>query len=161
MKLSKILCLVLALLMVFALGACGDKEESSSGSGSSDANEVTIGDFTAKFVSAELTKGSSDEDVIIVTYSFTNNGAEEEAFTYAFYPSFEQNGEVLMPATVFVDEESFETLDNSLQRVQPGETMDIVSTYALYDMEGDVVITMSDLDTMKEYTKTIKLADLK
>ncbi len=159
MKLRKILCLVFALLMVFALGACGDKGD--NGSGSSDANEVTIGDFTAKFVSAELTKGSSDEDVIVVTYSFTNNGAEEEAFTYAFYPSFEQNGEVLMPATVFVNEESYETLDNSLQRVQPGETKDIVSTYALYDMDNDVVITMSDIDAQKEYTKTIKLADLK
>lgn len=159
MKLNKILCLVFALLMVLALGACGDKGD--GGNGSSDANEVTMGDYSAKFVSAELAKGSSDEDVIVVTYSFTNNGAEEEAFTYAFYPSFEQNGEVLMPATVFVSEDSYDTLDNSLQRVQPGETKEIVSTYALYDMENDVVITMNDIDAQKEYTKTIKLADLK
>ena len=158
MKLNKILCLVFALLMVLALGACGDKGD--GGNGSSDAKEVTMGDYSAKFVSAELAKGSSDEDVIVVTYSFTNNGAEE-AFTYAFYPSFEQNGEVLMPATVFVSEDSYDTLDNSLQRVQPGETKEIVSTYALYDMENDVVITMNDIDAQKENTKTIKLADLK
>lgn len=168
MKFNKILCLVFALLMVFALAACGDKKDNGGNNdGGTQAGKSVIGtvinidDYQAVVTDTKLVKDDAGKDVLAITYDYTNNSEEEESFMWAFFYELKQNGTALESATVFVSEDSFDFLDDALyDSVQPGDTLSVTMTYTLIDTKTPVEVEFSDLLSEELVTFTVDVASL-
>ncbi len=154
---KRIITALLAVFTVFALVSC-----SGGGSGEkSDPNIIEIGDYVFKYKGCEVIRDEFlDEvfDVIAITYNFTNNSDEPTSFFVSSVYEFEQNGELLDSRTVFVSEDSYETMsDAEMEEVAPGANLDVTLTYALKDTTSPVKATFTGLfsDTSKSHTITL------
>ncbi|MBQ9967625.1 MAG: DUF5067 domain-containing protein [Oscillospiraceae bacterium] len=149
---KKLLALVLVLVMVLGLAACGDKDKG-------DPNEIVIGDYTAYYTHSEFVTDYDGDDAIAIYFDFTNNSDEDASFLWSMYYTLTQNGAEMEQATVFLSEDSFDTLfDTAMEDVAPGEMLEVALTYKLADKEAPIEIEFTDLfDSEKEHL-TIDLA---
>lgn len=155
-QMKKILALLLTLSMLLGMTACGEKKDSG------DPNQITIGDYEAVYTGSEIVKDSDDEDAIAITFRYTNNSDEAQSFQWAFYFHLFQNGVELSYATVWVSEDSYDTLDEALNtEVQPGSTLDVTLTYKLNDLTSPVEVEFSDLLDEENDKLTIDLSTAK
>lgn len=155
MKTCKFLSAVLTLIMVFTLASCGEEK-------SSDPNMVEIDNFKALCTGSKIVKDSEDKDAIAIDFEFTNNGDEAESFSWAFYYDITQGGEELEYAVVFVSEDSYDTLDDTMDvEVAPGETKEVTMTYELKDSTTPVEIDFSSFSTDDTDTLTIDMSTVK
>ena len=69
---TKLLCLLLAVLMLFSLTACG-KEKTA------DSNLIKLGDYELLYKGACIMEDSDGNDAIVLTLDFTNNGTADAA----------------------------------------------------------------------------------
>ncbi len=173
----KCLLLFLVMSMTVSFAACGenaddtsrDKDNKSVSSSKADDSEkdkgedkkddenlIVIGDYEALYKGSKIVKGSNDEDAIAITFDYTNNGEEEQSFSWAFFTEIKQADTPLEYSVVFVSEDSYDTLDESYsESVQPGETKEITITYKLNDLTTPVVLEFSDL--LDEETDTLTI----
>ena len=148
---KKLFAMILVLVMLLTLVACGGKEESKKGEEKNDEKKengvITIGDYTATFLGAELMKDSYGADVLAVHLNYANNSKEATKFDWAFYYNAKQGDEELQYAVVWVSEDSYDTLADGLQEdVAPGENKDVTMTYELKDLTTPVTIKLFDLE---------------
>jgi len=135
---KRVLALALVLVMVLGLAACGKDK--------GDPNEIIIGDYTAYYTRSEFVTDYDGDDAIAIYLDFTNNSDEVASFIWSLYYTAKQNDVELEQATVFLSEDSFETLfDTSMEDVAPGETLEVALTYKLADKTAPVEIEFSDL----------------
>ena len=148
---KRMLALALALIMVLGLAACGKDK--------GDPNEIVIGDYTAYYTHSEFVTDFDGDDAIAIYFDFTNNSDEDASFLWSMYYTLTQNGAEMEQATVFLSEDSFETLfDAAMEDVAPGEMLEVALTYKLADKEAPIEIEFTDLfDSEKEHL-TIDLA---
>lgn len=141
---KRLLALALALIMVLGLAACGKDQ--------GDPNEIVIGDYTAYYTRSEFVTDFDGDDAIAIYFDFTNNSDEAASFLWSMYYTPTQNGAEMEQATVFLSEDSFDTLfDASMEDVAPGETLEVALTYKLADKESPIEIEFTDLfDKEKE-----------
>jgi hypothetical protein len=150
---KKVLSLVLVAIMVFALTACGGGESSGSD------NIIKIGDYEAVYKGSKLVKDDDGNDVIAITYDYTNNSKQAQSFNWAFYIDIKQGEKVLEYAPVFVSEDSFDMLDDAMGTdVNPGETLEVTTTYMLSDLTTQIDIKYSDLFDEKTDSLTIDMS---
>lgn len=131
MKQSKmrILCLLLTAVMLLSLTACGkDKKEENS-------NVMKFDDCELVYKSACIMDDFDGNDALVVTLDFTNTSSSNESYLWTLSETDIQNGEELEIATVYVSEDSFDTvIDSQFDDVAPGKTLEVKSAFVLKDM---------------------------
>ena len=134
----KILAIALVLLMLLGLVACSKDE--------GDPNEIVIGDYTAYYTGSKILTDYDGDEAIAMYFDFTNNSKEDASFIWTMFYTVTQNGTEMEQATVFLSEDSFETLfDTTMEDVAPGATLEVVLTYKIKDKTTPVEIEFSDL----------------
>lgn len=105
-----------------------------------------LGDFSVTVKGAEVTENSSGDDVIIVTYSWTNNSTSAtNALTNMLEKAY-QNGEPLeIVAIPAEDEQQVFDGESRTQEVQPGESVDVECAFVLRNTKRTVEFEISEL----------------
>ena len=153
---KKILALLLALIMVLSLVACGDKEEKNE-----NPNLITIGDHQALFTGAYITKDYDGDDAIVISLTYTNNSEETNSFMWAMFYSPMQGGAVLSNSTIFKSADSYEYIgEENMDDVAPGSSLEVALTYKLNNNTDPVIISFSDLLDEETGELTIDVTEL-
>ena len=136
---TKLLCLLLAAVMLLSLTACGkDKAK--------DSNLIKLGDCELLYKSACIMEDSDGNDAIVLTLDFTNNGKENASYLWSVDETLMQNGTELEVATVFLDYDSFESaVDSQFKDVAPGATLEVRTAYLLQDTSSPVEVTFEQI----------------
>ena len=150
----KLLCLLLAVLMLFSLTACG-KEKTA------DSNLIKLGDYELLYKGACIMEDSDGNDAIVLTLDFTNNGKENASYLWSVDETVMQNGVELEVANVFTDYDTFETvIEGQFTEIAPGTTLEVKTAYVLKDTAAKVEATFEQLFGKKKGTITIDPATL-
>lgn len=146
---TKLLCLLLAVLMLFSLTACGkDKEK--------DSNLIKLGDYELLYKGASIMEDSDGNDAIVLTLDFTNNGKDNASYLWSVDETVMQNGVELETATVFTDYDTFETvIEGQFADVAPGATLEVRTAYLLQDTTSPVEATFEQFFGKKSGKVTI------
>ena len=151
---AKLLCLLLAVLMLFSLTACG-KEKTA------DSNLIKLGDYELLYKGACIMEDSDGNDAIVLTLDFTNNGKENASYLWSVDETLMQNGVELETATVFTDYDTFETvIEGQFADVAPGATLEVRTAYLLQDTTSPVEATFEQFLGKKSGKVTIDPATL-
>ena len=146
---TKLLCLLLAMLMLFSLAACG-KETAK------DSNLIKLGDYELLYKGACIMEDSDGNDAIVLTLDFTNNGKESASYLWSIDETLTQDGEELEVATVITDYSTFTAvIDKQFEEVAPGETLEVQTAFVLKDTTHPVKATFEQLFGKKNGTITI------
>lgn len=171
--LTAILIAIAIFIILIIMGAIfGDSSDSSSNSSSTNnaqdsatvtaqtnpENENNVGNYKVELVDSYITEDSNGDDILVVTYSFTNNDDEPRAFVYTIDDKAYQNGVELgdVYSSYGIDGYDFTT---SNSEIKPGVTVEVQEAYELYDtstsVEIDLSIIFSD-DVEQSYTIELK-----
>ena len=146
---TKLLCLLLAALMLLSLAACG-KETAK------DSNLIKLGDYELLYKGACIMEDSDGNDAIVLTLDFTNNGKESASYLWSIDETLTQDGEELEVATVITDYSAFTAvIDKQFEEVAPGETLEVQTAFVLKDTTHPVKATFEQLFGKKNGTITI------
>ena len=125
MNRKKLLCLLLAALMLLSLASCGKKEPADT-----DPNLLKLGSYELRYKSACIMEDYDGNDAVVLTLDFTNNTKESDTYLLSIIETATQNGQELEPATIFLSEDSFDTIvDSQYAEVAAGETIEIRSAF--------------------------------
>ncbi len=153
-KMKRSLAVILALVMIFSLAACGGKDKGSN-EGGNKAESIVLGKYTAVFKGYTLTKDDDGNDAMVLTYDYTNGSKDEQSFAWAFLFEATQAGEEL--GSPMYDENYNQITKNYEEMVKKGQTLEVAIALTLVNTTDDVTIVFSDFDD-HEYTQTIKLS---
>ena len=135
----RILSALLAVLLLLGLAACGKAEPS-------DPNRIQIGSYELFYKGAKIMTDYDGNDAIVVTLDYTNNSKEANAYLWSFVETVKQNGTELTGATIFLSEDSFDTVtDSQFSEVAPGETSEVQLAYVLTDLTSEVELQWEEL----------------
>ena len=152
---TKLLCLLIAALMLLSLTACG-KEATK------DSNLIKLDNYELLYKGACIMEDSDGNDAIVLTLDFTNKDKENASYLWSVDETVMQNGVELEAATVFTDYDSFETvIEGQFTEVAPGTTVEVKTAYVLKDVAAKVEATFEQLFGKKKGTITIDPATLK
>lgn len=159
------LCLV---CVIISLSACESVDSLPDTATSSDAETVVttagpqtlegegkIDDYYIKIVGAETGKDYGENEVLIVTYEWTNQSDEDQNFSFAFDDKVFQNGTECSSYTLVDGIES----DKLLLDIKPGTTLTVQEAYLLQD-HSDVTVEVTawiDFGNSPIITKTFSL----
>lgn len=149
---KKYLSLLLAILLVFSLAACGnvddkdtkDDKDATTGEITNDKNvgkTYTLGDYVIEYKSAKIASDDEGYISVIITMGFTNNSDSEASCSDDLYAKAEQNGELMSYAGLSADE-YYQKIAN------PGETIDVTFGYMLNPLDYDGNINYTDVITL-------------
>ena len=152
--------LLVATFAAFAM-ASGESENTDQGKETvenAEENKNALGDFDLEIQSCRLAKDYEGKDIVIVKYSFTNNGEEAEAFYTAFEDNVYQNGIGLNEAYMVNDEYNYSS-DNQTKEIQKGATLEVEVAYELNDTTTDINVEVNEFFSFddKKITKTFSL----
>ena len=151
---TKLLCLLIAALMLLSLAACG-KETTK------DSNLIKLGDYELLYKGACIMEDSDGNYAIVLTLDFTNNGKENASYLWSIDETVMQNGVELEVANVFTDYDTFETvIEGQFTEIAPGTTLEVKTAYVLKDTAAKVEATFEQLFGKKKGTITIDPATL-
>lgn len=137
---TRLLCLLLTLAMALTLCACGGDKASS------DPNHIVLEDCTLDYKGAVLTQDSVGNDTIVITLSYTNTGKSSASFLWTVVEKGFQNGEELDIASIFTNEDTYETVtDGQFTEIQPGASTDVCLAFILRDKESKVEVELSQI----------------
>lgn len=141
-------------------------EESSAAPESSEAptaqDSGTIGDYSVTIGDARLSKDREGNDVIIVSYEFTNNGEESSSFIFAVNDTAYQDG-VELDTAYFVEDDTYDT-DSQMKDIKTGGTLTVENAYVLSSATSPVEVDVEEIfsweDDAPVLTKTFDPAAL-
>ena len=137
---TRLLCLLLTLAMALTLCACGGDKASS------DPNHIVLEDCTLDYKGAVLTQDSVGNDTIVITLSYTNTGKSSASFLWTVVEKGFQNGEELDIASIFTNEDTYETVtDGQFTEIQSGASTDVCLAFILRDKESKVEVELSQI----------------
>ena len=145
----RILSALLAVLLLLGLAACGKAEPS-------DPNRIKIGSYELFYKGAKIMTDYDGNDAIVVTLDYTNNSKEANSYLWSFVETVKQNGTELTDATIFLSEDSFDTVtDSQFSEVAAGETLEVQLAYVLADLTSEVELQWEELLGSKSGKLTI------
>ena len=151
---TKLLCLLIAALMLLSLAACG-KETTK------DSNLIKLGDYELLYKGACIMEDSDGNYAIVLTLDFTNNGKENASYLWSIDETVMQNGVELEVANVITDYDTFETaIEGQFMEIAPGTTLEVKTAYVLTDAAAKVEATFEQMFGKKKGTITIDPATL-
>ena len=168
MKKSLSTTLSIVLILVFALFGIASSSSDDNGdvqnSGEKEQVQTNasfdgeLGDYVVEIKSARMTKTYDGKNAIVITYAFTNNSSEPEAFYTAIETAVFQNGIGLNEAYFLTDNDSYSS-DNQMKEIKTGATLDVDVAYELNDNSSDIEIEISEYFsfTDEKITKTLSL----
>lgn len=125
---TRILGLLLAVLMVFSLTACGNNGKPT------DPNLIKLGDYELLYKDACLMEDFDGADALVLTLDFTNNSKEMSTYFWSVYGTAMQNDTELESAIIYTDYDAYEMIDdNQFEEVDPGATLEVQVAYVLED----------------------------
>ncbi len=132
---TKLLCLLIATLMLLSLTACGKETKK-------DPNLIKLDNYELLYKGASIMEDSDGNDAIVLALDFTNNGKENASYLWSVDETVMQNGAELEVATIFTDYDSFETvIEGQFADVAPGATLEVRTAYLLQDTTSPVEAT--------------------
>lgn len=154
---KKIIALLIALVMVLGLTACGGGDDEKE-----DSNVIELDGSTAVYTGAEIAPDADGADSIVVYFDYTNGADEAKSFFWSFFYTLKQGDTELETSVTWKDEASFETVnDSTFVDVEPGATHSVAISYNLIDRTTPVVIRFSDLFDEEAGVITIDPATLR
>ena len=150
---KKYLSLLLAIILVFSLAACGNvddkdtKDNTNTTSGDTVENKdtpkevYTLGDYTIEYEGAKIASDDDGYPSVIITVGFTNNSDSEATCSDNLYAKAKQNDESMSYAMLSADEYYKKT-------AAPGETIDVTFGYLLNPLDWDGNINFTDAITL-------------
>ncbi len=155
MKKTRLLALLLAVLMLLSLAACG-KEKTPE-----DPNHIVLSDFELRYKGAYITEDFEGNDALVLTLDFTNNSDSAASYYWSVFENATQDGETLETAHIFTDAETYTTLiDEQETELAAGETMEISTGFLLKSTTGTVKVRFEGMDDDKGGSVSIDLATL-
>ena len=146
---TRLLCLLLAGIMLFSLAACGKKKNT-------DPNLTELDDYTILYKGACIMTDYTGVDAVVLTLDFTNNGKENASYLWTIYESATQNGTELEKTIVYTDPETLDAVgDSQWDEVAPGSTLEIRTAFALTDTTNEVEVSFGTLFGSKTGKVTI------
>ena len=147
---TKLLCLLLAMLMLFSLTACGKDKAAAN------PNLIKLDDYELLYKGACIMEDTDGNDAIVLTLDFTNNSKENASYLWSISETVMQSGAALEVASVVTDYETFDSvMDSQFQEVAPGETLEVRTAFVLADATGTVEATFEQLFGKKNGKITI------
>lgn len=153
MKIKSILALLMTVLMVFSLAACGGNGDTNK----TDAPEVAtttqapteaapqpvaIGDVTIEYLRAEKYAPFENGESILVYCKFTNNGTEETSAYKTLYITA-KCGDQNVQEIDYLEKDRPEGMNDYAKKIAPGESIEMF--YTLDYVDGVVDVTIQDL----------------
>lgn len=169
--LKKITAILMAVLMVGTLAACGTKEASSTPenqtTSSTSENSSTTenkketsdtvtykGDFKAKIIDCVLSKDDEGNDAVTVKYEFTNNSSEAKSFNEVFSDVVYQNGIEQSSDNFYPGEGDW---DSYYKSIKDGATTTVYKQYPISNTTNPVEVTINTFDTNDKASKEFTL----
>ena len=147
---TRLLCLLLAMLMLFSLTACGKDKATAN------PNLIKLDDYELLYKGACIMEDTDGNDAIVLTLDFTNNSKENASYLWSISETVMQSGAALEVASVVTDYETFDSvMDSQFQEVAPGETLEVRTAFVLADATGTVEATFEQLFGKKNGKITI------
>ena len=147
---TRILGLLLAVLMVFSLTACGNNGKPT------DPNLIKLGDYELLYKDACLMEDFDGSDALVLTLDFTNNSKEMSTYFWSVYGTAMQNDTELESAIIYTDYDAYEMIDdNQFEEVDPGATLEVQVAYVLEDTTSEVEVTFEEMIGSKNGKITI------
>lgn len=137
--------IITALILSLSLAACGgNPTDSGTSDGGADngtvetgsvdkaqqVGEGTLDEYAIKFTGASLAKDYEGNDVIVISYDFTNNGEEATSAMVSLYIQAFQDG-VELDAAYGISGDDGYSADNSMKDLQTGATLNCQSAFVL------------------------------
>lgn len=120
--------------------------------------DIKNGKFNVKIKDSKVVKNDGD-DILIVTYAFTNNSKESQSFMYSIDDKLFQNGVELGDVFGSWGIEDDYDFDNHSKEIKSGVTLDVQVAYELNDTTTDVEVELCEwLFDDDPVTYTIKLS---
>lgn len=126
-----IIGIIVILFVIASLGSSGSSEED-------DVNN--IGYYYVEVADSKVVQDYNGDNVLIVTYNYTNNSSNAISFDMAFITHAYQNGveiEKCYSEYSIEDDFDYDSIDNNLQ---PGVTSTVQEAFYVSDMSTDVEI---------------------
>ena len=146
---TKLLCLLIAALMLLSLTACG-KETTK------DSNLIKLDHYELLYKGACIMEDSDGNDAIVLTLDFTNNSKENASYLWSVDETVMQNGVELDVASIITDYEDLETVvSDQFTDVAPGTTLEVRTAFVLKDTTSEVKATFEEFLGSKKGTITV------
>lgn len=139
--------IVLSIIYMFA-GGGGGNGDSQSGDGAIPPNQnqvvskdtITTSKMTVKYISHNIIKDNSENDVLRIVLEYTN--LQEEASSYALAASDKayQDGIQLESAYIYNDDE----VEDSFTEIKKGASIQVATYYKLRNLDTDVEFEVSE-----------------
>ena len=156
----KVFAIVLALVLVFAMTACGGGNDSQPAADNTSSNaatednggsdnasttgsdEGTLGDYAVKINDAQIGTDWDGNRVIVISYDFTNNSEEAASAMWALVTKAFQNGIELEAA--YGIEEDWYNGDQDDKEIKPGATITNCQAAFVLDDNSDVEFEVTE-----------------
>lgn len=154
--------LTLFALLMLALCSCVDTSTpQSQGSGSAASNNSptsNLGDYNVVIESCRLATDYEGKPIVIVKYTFTNNGDEPASFMFSLECNAFQDG-IGLNECYFVDDSANYSSDNQTKEIKKGASLAVEVAYELNNSTTDVEIEVSELISFsdKKITKIFSI----
>lgn len=105
-----------------------------------------LGDFSVSVKGAALTENAAGDEIVVVTYTWTNNSTSATSAFASMLEKAYQNGEPLDAVAIPTEEEQ-QVFDGAsrTQEVQPGESVDVECAFVLHSTKTAVEVEVSEL----------------
>lgn len=154
MKIKSILALLMTVLMVFSLAACGGDSNTKETNApetevvttvaptESAPTPVTVGDVTIEYLRAEKYAPFENGESILVYCKFTNNSTEETSAYKTLYLTAKCGDQKVQEIT-YLENDRPEGMNDYAKNIAPGESIEMF--YTLDYVDGVVDVTIQDL----------------
>ena len=138
----RLLCLLLAGLLLLSLAACGKGGDKPTG----DPNVIKLEDYELVYKSACIMVDFEGKDALVLTLDFKNNSKEGATYLWMIDQTATQNGTELETTVVYSNPESLDAVTDSMwEEVAPGKTFEIQTAFTLEDTTNKVEVTFEQL----------------
>jgi hypothetical protein len=172
---AKITSLLIAFTLVISLSACGgdsngsgndtDNPTSSAQAGGNpkgdesqaSSDSGSLGDYAVTIKDAKLVKNWEDEDALLITLDFTNNGEKGTMYMTSISTKAFQDGIELESS--FLSSNNPDYNDNASKEIKKGVTLEVTECFVLNNTKSPVEIEASELFSLSD-TKLLKTFEI-
>lgn len=171
--------IVAIILFFIIIGSCSNKKSSEANNTaqssisssetvfSSSVSQIQtkdsgdLGKYHVAIKSARLSKDYKNEDALIVSFDFTNNSDEANAFTWSIVDTAYQDG-IQLDSAVISSSDTNNNIDEASKKIQPGVTLSVEQAFILSNTTSPVKLETKEFISFSDdkLEKTFDLSQL-